>query len=161
MASTPKPVSLFLTKVQYKKYANGEKFQVTYQQLNDDKQNDHHVELLLEKKEYTKLQRNLRQRKGFRFNPAKIVGGSGLFDSALALGKQALNNKTVQSLAKKGLSKGLQMVADKSNNSLVSGLVNTAQKAIGGKLQKGSPAAREHMARIRAMRKGSGIFDTA
>jgi len=118
MASNPKPVSLFLTKAQYKKYANGEKFQVTYQQLNDDKQNDHHVELLLEKKEYTNNS-NFRQREGFRFNPAKIVGGSGLFDSALALGKQALNNKMVQSYGKQALKEGIQMIADKSNNKLV------------------------------------------
>ena len=53
--------------------------------------------------------------------------GSGIFDTALAYGKQAINNKTVQSLAKKGLSKGLQMVAQKANNPLITGLANVVK----------------------------------
>jgi len=56
---------------QYKKMDSGQPFQVTYQQLNGNRLADHHVEIHLEKKDFTKLQRNMRNKKGFRFSPKK------------------------------------------------------------------------------------------
>jgi len=47
---------------------NQKPIQVSFQQLNGNKPADHHVQIYLDKKELTKLQRSLRK-KGFRFGP--------------------------------------------------------------------------------------------
>ena len=133
-------VDLYLTTAQFKKLESQKPFQVTYQQLNGDRPADHRVEIQLEKKEMTKLNRNIRNLKGFRFNPNKIIG-SGLFNSGLSLLKKAASSKMVQDIAKKGatqaLNKGIS-IAKNSNNSLVSGAANTLGNIT-----------------------GTGIFDTA
>jgi hypothetical protein len=162
----------------------------------------------------TKLNRNLRNGKGFRFNPNKIIGGgllssglsllktaakskavqnlgkqalskglqlagnsnnsfisgaatlagnampvngSGIFDTGLSLLKNAAKSKTVQNLGKQALNKGLSL-AGNSNNGFISEAANTLKGVTGGKLVKGSQAAKEHMARIRAMRKTGAGF---
>ena len=48
-------IELYLTNAQHKKFSSQKPFQVTYQQLNGNKPADHHVEIVLEKKEMTKL----------------------------------------------------------------------------------------------------------
>ena len=204
-------VDLYLTTAQFKKLESQKPFQVTYQQLNGDRPADHRVEIQLEKKEMTKLNRNIRNLKGFRFNPNKIIGsglfnsglsllkkaasskmvqdiakkglskaveygknsnntlisgaaslagntlGAGIFDSALSLGKKLAKSKIAQNIGKQALSKGITMAAN-SNNSVISGAANAAKSITGGKLIKGSQAAKDHMAQIRAMRKtGSGF----
>jgi hypothetical protein len=211
MSNNSNTIELFLTNAQYKKLENHQPFQVSYQQLNQDRPADHHVEIELPKPELTKLNRNLRNGKGFRFNPNKIIGG-GLLSSGLSLLKTAAKSKAVQNLGKQALSKGLQL-AGNSNNSLISSAATLAGNAVngsgifdtglsllknaaksktvqnlgkqalnkglslagnsnngfiseantlkgvtGGKLVKGSQAAKEHMARIRAMRKTGAGF---
>ena len=75
----------------------------------------------------TKLNRNLRHGKGYRFIPAKIIG-SGLFSSGLSLLKKAASSKMAQDLAKqatkRALNKGISMAAN-LNNSLISSSANT------------------------------------
>jgi len=209
--STNNTVDLYLTTAQFKKLESQKPFQVTYQQLNGDKPADHRVEIQLEKKEMTKLNRNIRNQKGFRFNPSKIIGsglfsnalnigkkiasskmaqniakqalnkgismasnsnnslisgaantlgnitGTGIFDTAMSLGKKLAKSKIAQDMGKQALSKGLSM-ASNSNNSLISGAANAAKSITGGKLVKGSVEAKNHMGQIRAMRKtGSGF----
>jgi hypothetical protein len=154
-------VRLWLTSAQMDKYQNKQPFQCTFQQLNNNKKAAHFVQLTLEKKEFTKLQRNRRNEKGFRFKPDKIIGGmihsgDGFFSSALGAAKSLAGNQMVQQLGKQALQKGLSMAAN-SNNSLISGAANMAKPLVGGRLKKGSPEAREHMARLRAMRKGEGF----
>jgi hypothetical protein len=121
-------IELYLTRAQYKKLEQHKPFQVTYQQLNSDRAADHHVEIQLDKKEMTKLNRNLRNGKGFRFNPTKIIG-SGLFSSALNFGKKLASNPIVQNIGRQALNKGLQM-AGNSNNSLISGAASLAGNAV-------------------------------
>ena len=150
-------IDLYLTNAQFKKMDNQKPFQVSFQQLNGNKPADHHVQIYLDKKEHTKLQRNLRSKKGFRFGPQKILG-HGLFDSGLSLLKKAASNKMVQGIAKQALNKGLQM-AGNSNNGLIAGAANLAKGATGGKMKKGSIEAKEHMARIRGMRKTGDGFN--
>ena len=120
-------VDLYLTTAQFKKLESQKPFQVTYQQLNHNRPADHRVQIELTKPEMTKLNRNIRNQKGFRFNPNKIVG-SGLFNSGLSLLKKAASSKMVQDIAKKGatqaLNKGIS-IAKNSNNSPISGAANT------------------------------------
>jgi hypothetical protein len=144
-------IDLYLTNAQFKKMDNQKPFQVSFQQLNGNKPADHHVSISLEKKDYTKLQRNMRNKKGFRFSPQRITG-HGLFDTGLSLLKKAASSKMVQGLAKQALSKGLEF-AGNSNNGLLAGAANLAKGAVGGKC---------HRAKIRALQdmEGSGIFDT-
>jgi hypothetical protein len=206
-----KTIELYLTTAQFKKLESHKPFQVSFQQLNQNKPADHHVEIELPKPELTKLNRNLRNGKGFRFNPNKIIGsglfssglsllktaaksnlvkdlakkglskaiqigansnnqylagaanlagnvtGAGIFDTGLSLLKNAAKSKTVQNLGKQALSKAIQMGAN-SNNGLIAGASNALKSVTGGKLKKGSQEAKDHMARIRAMRKtGTGF----
>jgi hypothetical protein len=46
-----------------------------------------------------------------------------------------------------------------SNNGLIAGAANALKGVTGGKLKKGSQAAKDHMARIRAMRKTGNGFN--
>jgi hypothetical protein len=130
-------IDLYLTTAQFKKMESQKPFQVTFQQLNGDRPADHRVQIELEKKEMTKLNRNIRNQKGFRFNPTKIIGG-GLFDTALNIGKKIASSKMAQNIAKQGLSKAVEY-GKNSNNSLISGAANLAGNAVNG----------------------AGIFDTA
>jgi hypothetical protein len=85
------------------------------------------------------------------------VNGAGIFDTGLSLLKNAAKSKTVQNLGKQAISKAIQMGAN-SNNNLIAGASNALKSVTGGKLKKGSQEAKDHMARIRAMRKtGSGF----
>lgn len=135
-------IELYLTNSQFKKMDSNQPFQVSYQQLNGNKPADHHVEIHLEKKEFTKIQRNIRNKKGFRSSSKNIIG-TGLFSTALSLGKQALASKTVQNLGKQALSKGIQL-AGNSNNSFISGAANLAKGVTGGKSLKGSKEAKKN-----------------
>ena len=149
-------VDLYLTTAQFKKMESQKPFQVTFQQLNGDRPADHRVQIELEKKEMTKLNRNIRNQKGFRFNPTKIIG-SGLFSQALNIGRKIASSKMAQNIAKQGLSKAVEY-GKNSNNSLISGAANAAKSISGGKLKKGSQEAKNRIAQIRAMRKtGSGF----
>ena len=84
-------IDLYSTTAQLKK-ENHKPFQVTHQQLNSDRPADHHDEIELPKPEMTKLNRNLKNGKGFRFNPSKIIG-LGLFSRALNIGKKIASSK--------------------------------------------------------------------
>ena len=76
-------VELYLTNPQFKKMDSDKPFQVSFQQLNGNKPANHHVKFVLNKKEYTKLQRNIRNGKGFRFSPHKM-NGNGFLDTGLS-----------------------------------------------------------------------------
>jgi hypothetical protein len=148
-------VSLYLTKPQYSKFSTGKSFQVSYQQLNDPDHThgDHHCEIHIPKKEYTKLQRNIRQQKGFRFKAEHILGG-GLFDII----KKVASNPMVQQIGKTALQKGLSM-ASNSNNAYISGAANMGQKLVGGNgFKKGSQEAKDRMQHVRSMRKKGAGF---
>jgi hypothetical protein len=56
-------VDLYVTNNQWKNIQDGKTFQVTFQQRNKNKPADHHIEVLLNKKTYTKLQRNIRKKR--------------------------------------------------------------------------------------------------
>jgi len=96
--------------------------------------------------------------KGLRHHPQMEMDGEGTLGDLVSGAKKLASNSVVQGLTKQGLNAGLNYAA-KNSNPTIAGLANTAKSITGGKLKKGSPEAREHMARIRAMRgKGFGGF---
>jgi hypothetical protein len=109
-------------------------------------------------KNYKTLVKNVGKNKGYRFTSAKVLNGSGFFGN--------IAKTVVKKVAKTVAEKGLDYVGEKTGqkgitNALknsVDGLVDVgADKITGGKLQKGSQAMKDHMARLRGMRKGKGM----
>jgi hypothetical protein len=108
-------------------------------------------------KNHKALLKNVSKGKGFRFSADKIEGAGFFGDLAKKAGK---------AVAKKVADKGLDYIGEKTGQSgitnalkgSVDGLVDVgANKISGGKLVKGSPEMKAHMARIRGMRKGKGM----
>jgi hypothetical protein len=156
-------VQVFLSSSQKKKFEKGETFQLSASQLQSGT-GKFHVEIEMTSKNHKELLRNVSKNKGYRFTNAKIVGGSLLADIAKSVAK------TVgKKVAKKVAEKGLDFIGEKSGQSgitnalkkSVDGLVDVgADKISGGKMQKGSVEMKEHMARLRGMRKGKGMTDS-
>ena len=86
------------------------------------------------------------------------ITGTGIFDTALNVGRKLAKSRIAQDLGKQALNKGIPMAAN-SNNSLISGAANAAKSITGGKLIRGSQEAKDKMARIRAMRKTGAGFN--
>jgi hypothetical protein len=149
-------VKVFLTTAQKNKMQGGKPFQLSATQLQAGS-GKHHVEIQMTPKNHKALLKNVSKGKGYRFSADKIEGAGFFGDLAKKAGKAA---------AKKLAEKGLDMIGEKTGqkgitNALkgsVDGLVDVAaDKVTGGKLKKGSPEMREHMARLRGMRKGKGM----
>jgi hypothetical protein len=64
-------VEVYLTSQQYKKFEEKKLFQLSFAQLAhpDGHHRDHHCELHLTPAAHKKLLRNVKNEKGFRFNP--------------------------------------------------------------------------------------------
>jgi hypothetical protein len=158
-------ISVFLTTAQKKKLGLGKTFQLSAHQIQAGS-GKHNVEIQLSLKDYKKLVQNVGKNKGFRFTADKIVG-SGLFGD---IAKSVV--KTVgKKVAKKVAEKGLDYIGEKTGQSgitnalkkSVDGLVDVGADRISGgkmKMQKGSVEMKEHMARLRGMRKGKGMTDS-
>jgi hypothetical protein len=149
-------VQVFLSSSQKKKFEKGETFQLSASQLQSGT-GKFHVEIEMTTKNHKELLRNVSKNKGYRFTSAKVVGGSILGNIAKNIGKK---------IAKKGVGKILDKIGEKTGqkgitnfikDEAVDGLIDFgADKISGGKMQKGSPEMREHMARLRSMRKSKG-----
>ena len=151
-------ISVFLTTLQKKKLGLGQTFQLSAHQIKADS-GKHDVDISMTTTDYKKLLQNVEKNKGFRFTADKIVGSGFFKDIAKTVGKK---------VAKKVAEKGLDYIGSKTGqtgvtNALkgsVDGLVDVGvNKISGGKMQKGSVEMKEHMARLRSMKKGKGMVD--
>ncbi len=149
-------IEVFLTSAQKNKFQSGKTFQLSATQLNAGT-GKFHVEIEMTKKNHRELLRNVSKNKGYRFTSEKIVGAGFFGDIAKSVGK-----KVVKTVAEKGLDyigekTGQSGITNALKNS-VDGLVDVgADKITGGKLTKGSQAMKDHMAKLRSMRKGKGM----
>ena len=176
-------VELVLTTAQLRKFQKHQPFQVKVEQLKNihtQTSAKHHVEIMLNKKHYGKLLRNVRQNKGFRFTPEIIQGGDilgdvgGFFDTIskpLRDIPAPIFDKIVDGVKDVGSKAGDTYKATVGVNPFDIGfkigneIVGPAlDRAISGKgLKKGSPEMKAKMAKLRAMRKtknGGGMFDS-
>ncbi len=150
-------ISVFLTTAQKNKMSSGKTFQLSASQIQSGS-GKHAVDIEMTIKNYKALVKNVGKNKGYRFTADKIVNGSGFFGNiAKTVGKK---------VAKTVAEKGLDYIGEKTGqkgitNALkgsVDGLVDIgADKITGGKMTKGSQAMKDHMARLRGMRKGKGM----
>jgi hypothetical protein len=108
-------------------------------------------------KNHKALLKNVASGKGYRFSADKIEGAGFFGDIAKTVGKK---------VAKAAADKGLDYIGDKTGQKgitdalkgSVDGLVDVAaNKVSGGKLVKGSPEMRAHMAKLCGMRRGKGM----
>jgi hypothetical protein len=145
-------IEVFLTSAQKNKFQSGKTFQLSATQLNAGT-GKFHVEIEMTKKNHRELLRNVSKNKGYRFTSEKIVGAGFFGDIAKSVAKAAapkvldfIGDKTGQ----KGITDALKGSTD--------GLIDVASSKIsGGKLTKGSQAMKDHMAKLRSMRKGKGM----
>jgi hypothetical protein len=149
-------VKVFLTTAQKNKMQGGKPFQLSATQLQAGS-GKHHVEIQMTPKNHKALLKNVSKGKGYRFSADKIEGSGFFGNIAKSVGKK---------VAKAVADKGLDYIGEKTGQSgitnalkgSVDGLVEVgANKISGGKLTKGSPEMKAHMARIRGMRKGKGM----
>ena len=68
-------VQIYLTTPQKNKFEKGKAFQLSHTQLESDT-GQHHVEIHLSPKDYKDLLRKAASKKGYRFDPSKVQGGS-------------------------------------------------------------------------------------
>jgi hypothetical protein len=149
-------IEVFLTSAQKNKFQSGKTFQLSATQLNAGT-GKFHVEIEMTKKNHRDLLRNVSKNKGYRFTSEKVLGAGFFGDIAKNIGK-----KVAKIVAEKGLDYIGQRTGQKGiTNALkgsVDGLVDVgAEKITGGKLTKGSQEMKDHMARLRSMRKGKGM----
>jgi hypothetical protein len=150
----------------------GKPFQLSSTQLQADS-GKHAVEIQLTAKNHKTLLKNVASGKGYRFSPDKIEGAGFFGDLAKKAGKKVAKAVAEKALDKIGEKTGQKGITDALKGS-VDGLVDVgadkiSKKVSGGKLTKGSPEMKAHMARIRGMRKkgkgmqeeieGEGILD--
>jgi hypothetical protein len=149
-------IEVFLTSAQKNKFQSGKTFQLSATQLNAGT-GKFHVEIEMTKKNHRDLLRNVSKNKGYRFTSEKVLGAGFFGDITKNIGK-----KVAKKVAEKGLDYIGQRTGQKGiTNALkgsVDGLVDVdAEKITGGKLTKGSQEMKDHMARLRSMRKGKGM----
>ena len=149
-------ISVFLTSAQRNKLNGGKTFQLSAHQLGATS-GKHHVEIQMTPKNHKELLRSVAKGKGYRFTKAKIEGSGifgniakGIAKAAAPLALDFIGDKTGQ----KGITDALKGSTD--------GVIDAVSNQVsGGKLVKGSPAMKAHMAKLRSMRKvkGGNIFD--
>jgi hypothetical protein len=149
-------VKVFLTTAQKNKMQGGKTFQLSASALQTGS-GKHAVEIRMTSKNHKAILKNVSKGKGYRFSSDKIEGAGFFGDLAKKAGK---------ALAKKVAEKGLDAIGERTGQKgitdavkgSVDGLVDVGiNKVSGGKLVKGSPEMKAHMARIRGMRKGKGM----
>jgi hypothetical protein len=149
-------VKVFLTTAQKNKMQGGKTFQLSASALQSGS-GKHAVEIQMTPKNHKALLKNVSKGKGYRFSADKIEGAGFFGDIAKSIGKK---------VAKKVADKGLDYIGERTGQSgitnalkgSVDGLVDVGiNKVSGGKLVKGSPEMKAHMARIRGMRKGGSM----
>ena len=145
-------ISVFLTTAQRNKMQGGKTFQLSASQIQSGT-GKHNVDIEMTSKDYKQLLKNVSKNKGFRFTPDKVVG-SGIFkDISKKLAKK-IAPKILDEIGNRTGQKGITDALKKSSDDLID---IGADKITGGKLKKGSPEMRAHMARLRGMRKGKGV----
>ena len=108
-------VQVYLTTPQKNKFEKGQSFQLSHAQLEAG-QGQHKVEIHLGLKEYRDLLKKASSKKGFRFDPSKVQGGSILESftkTAKATGRVAKRHatdaeKAVLAVAKEHLSRAIE-----------------------------------------------------
>ena len=149
-------IEVFLTSAQKNKFQSGKTFQLSATQLNAGT-GKFHVEIEMTKKNHRELLRNVSKNKGYRFTSEKIVGAGFFGDIAKSVGKKVAKTVAEKGLDYIGEKTGQSGITNALKNS-VDGLVDVgADKITGGKLTKGSQAMKDHMAKLRSMRKGKGM----
>jgi hypothetical protein len=171
-------IELYITQPQFKKFSNDKAFQASYQQINEKSHShgNHKVIIKLTKKGYSKLLRNIKNQKGYRFMPDQITGGSLL--EKLKNGVKSVGNFAKKYIKKDLINKGIDYAAntlaekignkdlvDKGKNYLKSKVDMHYDDPIdeGSGLtkncKKGSQEMRDKMSKLRAMRKGKGLIN--
>jgi hypothetical protein len=153
-------VKVFLTNPQKNKMQGGKPFQLSSTQLQADS-GKHAVEIQLTAKNHKTLLKNVSNNKGYRFSPDKIEGAGFFGDLAKKAGKKVAKAVAEKALDKIGEKTGQSGITNALKGS-VDGLVDVgadkiSKKVSGGKLVKGSQAMKDHMAKLRNMRKGKGM----
>ena len=154
--SDTEAIQVYLTNPQKKKFENNQTFQLSSTQLGASS-GKHHVEIVMPKDHHRKLMNNVRLMKGYRFTDKNIVGGS-LLDFIKPHAKNV-----AKSVVKAYIPTALDYVGKKTGHKNITDAVKPSVNGVvdaiaGGKVGgKGSPEAKEKMARIRAMRKGVSI----
>jgi hypothetical protein len=153
---TMESVKVFLTTAQKNKLQSGKTFRLSASALQAGS-GKHAVEIQMTPKNHKALLKNVSKGKGYGFSANEIEGVGFFGDIAKSVGKK---------VAKKVAEKGLDYVGERTGQkgitdalkSSVDGLVDVgANKVTGGKLKKGSPEMKAHMARIHGMRKGGSM----
>jgi hypothetical protein len=150
-------ISVFLTTSQKNKMNSGKTFQLSASQLQAGS-GKHAVDIEMTTNNYKTLVRNVGKNKGYRFTADKVINGGGFFgDIAKSVGKKVAKTVAEKGLDYIGEKTGQSGITNALKNS-VDGLVDVgADKITGGKLTKGSQAMKDHMAKLRSMRKGKGM----
>ena len=149
-------IKVFLTSAQKNKLSSGKTFQLSSHQLQAG-QGKHSVEIQMSKKNHRQLLKNVSHNKGFRFSPDKIEG-SGIFGNIAKSVAKAVAPKILDKVGEYTGQSGITNALKKSSDDLID---VAADKITGGKLKKGTPEMKAHMARLRGMRKikGGNVFD--
>ena len=140
-------IKVYLTAAQKNKMSGGKTFQLSAHQLSAG-HGKHAVEIQMTSKNHKQLLKNVSHNKGYRFTKDKIEG-SGIFSNIAKAAAKAAAPKILDKIGdltgQSGITNALKGSAD--------GLIDVAaDKISGGKLVKGSPAMKAHMAKLRGMR---------
>jgi hypothetical protein len=153
-------VKVFLTTAQKNKMQGGKTFQLSASALQAGS-GKHAVEIQMTLKNHKALLKNVSKGKGYRFSADKIEGAGFFGDLAKKAGKKvakAVAEKALDKIGEKTGQSGITNALKGSVDGLVDGGADKIQNKIsGGKLVKGSQAMKDHMAKLRNMRKGKGM----
>jgi hypothetical protein len=145
-------ISVFLSTPQKNKLQSGKTFQLSASALQAGS-GKHNVDIEMSTKDYKQLVKNVGNNKGYRFTADKVMGSGFFKDIGKVIAKKVVPkilDKIGEKTGKKGLTDALKGSVD--------GLVDVgADRISGGKLVKGSQAMKDHMAKLRNMRKGKGV----
>jgi hypothetical protein len=156
-----KEIDAFLSKGQLNSLNKGKAFQMKHHQFMEPTDKTcNHVKLQVNHGHFKKITKHMATGKGIRMTHEMIKGGAFLGQVGNFL-KSAVNNPTIKNLAIKGATAVAKQVANKLN--INPNIVDSVSNAVQGKglckakFAKGSPEAKAHMAKLRAI-KGKGLF---
>ena len=144
-------IKVYLTAAQKNKLNGGKTFQLSAHQLSAG-HGKHAVEIQMTPRNHKQLLKNVSHNKGYRITKDKIEGAGIFGDIAKGIAKAAAP-KVLDFIGEKSSQTGITNALKGSTDGLID---VAASKISGGKLVKGSPEMRAHMAKLRGMRKVKG-----
>eukprot|EP00981_Chlorochromonas_danica_P013198 scaffold5965_cov109-Ochromonas_danica.AAC.4 len=169
-------MSLHLTPSHLRKLGRGDNIQLSHEQLSNALNGEPNVGFEMLKKHCTEMHRAHRQGKGYRVMHKKIHGGKITLKSIgrtlKHTAKKVMSNPVVKKVAKElgHIAVGVANNYAAQNGGVATNLITgalmgagkrkPAKKGCGAakKFVKGSPEAKQHMARLRAMRSGGALM---